>query len=541
MEKRLLLAFILSFGFISLWSALTPHPQAPNIPVSDLTKNQTNKNGLKIEADLKKPSLIENVPVFEEKFFVLENEKLRVVLTNKGGGISQVFLKQYSFSFPLSDIHTLKDYKNYAFEVIKETDEQVSFLYRNDKIEVKKHYFLSSDDYVVQSEIEIDSADAAIKDKSEIFEGFVMGLSNLEENTYQNGDKGLLEYAVALEKNIYRKANAFKFAPKEEKSFDQKIEWLGFRDRYFCAIIKPQFEVTNVQFVPISELQLEARMLLKQSSILQENLTFFMYFGPQSLKILEGYKNGIEKIMQFNGFSLFNMIAFIIYDLMHGLYNFLPNWGLCIILISVAIYFSMYPLTMKGMMSMKKMQALQPKINKLRERYNNNPQKLNKEMMDLYKEHRINPLGGCLPLILQMPIFIGLYQVLWRSVSFKGAKFLWIKDLSEPDRLLVFPFSIPIIGNELNILPLIMVIIMVFQQKLSTKNMVVSDPQQIMQQKMMTTIFPVFIGFIFYKFASGLALYFTMFYLMSTFTQWKMSKMNVLVQNDGSSNLAKVF
>ena len=127
-------------------------------------------------------------------------------------------------------------------------------------------------------------------------------------------------------------------------------------------------------------------------------------------------------------------------------------------------------------------------------------------------------------MLLQMPVFIGLYQVLWRSVAFKGAKFLWIKDLSEPDRLFIFPFNLPVVGNELNILPLIMVVVMFFQQKISSKNMVISDPSQAAQQKMMTTIMPIFLGFIFYKFASGLTLYFTMFYFFSTFTQWKMSK-----------------
>jgi YidC/Oxa1 family membrane protein insertase len=123
-----------------------------------------------------------------------------------------------------------------------------------------------------------------------------------------------------------------------------------------------------------------------------------------------------------------------------------------------------------------------------------------------------------------MPVFIGLYQVLWRSVSFKGAKFLWIKDLSEPDRLFLLPFNIPFLGNEFNVLPFVMMGVMFIQQKLSSKNMVVVDPSQAAQQKMMATIMPVFLGVIFYKFASGLTLYFTMFYCFSTFTQWKLSK-----------------
>ena len=123
-----------------------------------------------------------------------------------------------------------------------------------------------------------------------------------------------------------------------------------------------------------------------------------------------------------------------------------------------------------------------------------------------------------------MPVFIGLYHVLWRTVEFKGAGFLWIKDLSSPDRLMTFPFSLPVIGNELNILPLIMIVVMAMQQRITAKNMVITDPAQVTQQKIMQTFFPFFIGFIFYKFASGLSLYFTIFYSLSTLTQWQMSK-----------------
>lgn len=173
---------------------------------------------------------------------------------------------------------------------------------------------------------------------------------------------------------------------------------------------------------------------------------------------------------------------------------------------------------------MKKMQALQPKIAAVKDKYKNNPQKMNSEMMELYKNHKINPLGGCLPIVLQMPVFIGLYQVLWRSVSLKGASFLWIKDLSEPDRLLVFQNTIPLLENDLNLLPIIMIVVMFFQQKLTSANMVITDPAQATQQKMMGIMMPLFMGVVFYKFASGLTLYFTMFYLLSTLTQWKMSK-----------------
>ena len=124
--------------------------------------------------------------------------------------------------------------------------------------------------------------------------------------------------------------------------------------------------------------------------------------------------------------------------------------------------------------------------------------------MELYREHKVNPLGGCLPLILQMPIFFALYNALMRSIVLKGAKFLWIKDLSEPDRLLVLPQSLPILGNELNILPIIMAIGMFVQQKISSTS---SSGSVAEQQKMMIIVMPIIFGLIFYRMPAGLVLY----------------------------------
>jgi YidC/Oxa1 family membrane protein insertase len=152
---------------------------------------------------------------------------------------------------------------------------------------------------------------------------------------------------------------------------------------------------------------------------------------------------------------------------------------------------------------MKEMQALQPHIEEIRKTYKDNPQKLNKEIMGLYREHKVNPFGGCLPLILQMPIFFALYQALMRSVFLKGASFLWIKDLAEPDRLFMLPVSLPILGNEINILPIIMTIGMFIQQKFS---MASAGSGSADQQRMMMIVMPLMFGLIFYHMPSGLVL-----------------------------------
>jgi YidC/Oxa1 family membrane protein insertase len=153
---------------------------------------------------------------------------------------------------------------------------------------------------------------------------------------------------------------------------------------------------------------------------------------------------------------------------------------------------------------MKEMQLLQPKIEALRKELKDNPQRLNKEIMELYKEHKVNPLGGCLPLLLQMPIFFALYQALIRSVALRGAHFLWIQDLSSPDKAFVFKNSLPLLGNQVNVLPILMAIGMFVQQKFSMPK-TTGDAAQ--QQKMMMIIMPIMFGVIFYQMPSGLVLY----------------------------------
>ena len=145
-------------------------------------------------------------------------------------------------------------------------------------------------------------------------------------------------------------------------------------------------------------------------------------------------------------------------------------------------------------------------------------------MVEIYRREKINPLGGCLPMFIQMPFFMALYQILWRAQYFQGQGFLWIKDLSQPDRLITFPFYLPLFGNELNILPLMTGGLMFLQQRISSKNITVTDEQQAMQQKMMKYILPVMMSCMFYKFASSWAIYFLVYYIFTTTAQWKIAQ-----------------
>jgi YidC/Oxa1 family membrane protein insertase len=176
-----------------------------------------------------------------------------------------------------------------------------------------------------------------------------------------------------------------------------------------------------------------------------------------------------------------------------------PNYGLVIILLSALTKVLFWPLTQKSFKSMRDMQKLQPKLAALKEKYKDDAQRLNKAMMELYREHGVNPVGGCLPMLLQMPVFISLFNVLSKTIELRRAGFVWwINDLSAPDVVARLPFSLPFIGNAVSVLPILMGIAMFLQQKMST-----TDPKQ----AAMTYLLPVVFTVMFFRFPSGLVLY----------------------------------
>ncbi|MCB9758111.1 MAG: membrane protein insertase YidC [Candidatus Omnitrophica bacterium] len=517
MEKRLLLAFALSFVVLSAWSALNPSVQKTESKQSEVV---VNKNDIENNQTVKTFAVLRNpiVDIKDEEIFVLENDKIKVEFSNIGGSIKSISVKEFNVSLPITKIFNIDGTQNSLFAFTQLNQNEISYTFQNGSSKIIKTYKLSKNDYLIEANVQTD-------DLSNLkIGGYVIDSASLDEKYAKSHERGLYEYSVGLFGQVIRKGNAIEFSEKENRVQAGEVSWAGYRDRYFCLVLKPQFKTESFSFLTNSKTNLSIDFVpVKESSNLY-SATLFV--GPQKLHLLSSYKMGFENIMVFSNWGIFDIFAKMIYFFVHFLFGIFKSWGIAILVLGVSLYAATYPLTAKSMLSMRKMQALQPKMKSLQEKYKNDPQRLNREMMELYKENKVNPFGGCLPMVLQMPIFYGLYQVLWRSVDFKGASFLWIKDLSLPDRLFTLSTTLPIIGNEINILPILMAVIMFFQQKFTSRNMVISDPNQAMQQKMMGTLMPVMMGFIFYHFASGLALYFTVFYLLSTLTQWKMSKVS---------------
>ena len=502
---------------LSTWSLLFPPRRAP-IQMSNqiqIVENKSVENSIAEFVPASKPVLEKSTPLnVQQKTTRLENDKLIAEFSNQGGELVKVTVKQFQTELPVTSFLRIVDYQDNFFEISSVSEDSIEYVYDTKEGRVYKKYTLSPDEYTITAEIELPES------RSINIDLFAVDIARLDNANPR--DNSLFEYFLLSSDAHHRKDNAFKFSPKEARSYAGTIDLAGFRDRYFCAIIKPDFVVNSTQIDVISEHVLEVKAQPQAASRYRATL----YFGPQEMGALKKYKMGFEQAMVFSNWGWLDVLAKGIFSLMQWIHKIIPNWGVCIILISLIIYGAMYPLTLSGMSSMRRMQEIQPKLTQLREQHKNNPQRLNKEIMELYKEHRVNPLGGCLPLFLQMPFFYALYYVMWRSVAFKGAGFLWIKDLSAPDRLFIFPYKLPLLEvNELNILPLVMAGLMFLQQKASAKNMVIADPQQAASQKMMMTILPVMMGVLFYKMASGWLIYFIMSSTMSTLTQLKMSKM----------------
>ncbi len=280
--------------------------------------------------------------------------------------------------------------------------------------------------------------------------------------------------------------------------------WAGLRTKYFAAVIiaknrdgdgliargTERKETIDGNSVKTRELTAAMAMSIPSSGNISD--TFTVYAGPIHYKTLKKYGVGLEELTSL-GWVIIKPFSIAIIWLLPKIYSVIPNYGVVVLIFALLIKIIIYPLSRKQTIAMTKLKDLQPKMKKLQERYKSDPQRLNKEMMKLYKEAGANPLSGCLPLLPQMPLFFALFTVFKTTIEFRGASFAWwITDLSVRD-----PYFI---------LPIIMVVTMFFQQK-----MTMTDPKN----KMMIYLMPLFFGWLFMNFPAGLVLYWTGFNILS--------------------------
>ena len=309
----------------------------------------------------------------------------------------------------------------------------------------------------------------------------------------------------------------------EEKRLAGDVTWTAIKTKYFTAVVIPSSPTRGAELLgermgtrgqPDLWETYTTRLALDQPDGVDE---FRLYIGPMEFYRITAYQLGLYDMVDY-GWDFFEWITrplakFIFIPTFTFLARFIPNYGIVIIIFSILIKLVLYPLTKTSYRSMARMRELQPRMEEIKQKYGDNPQKQQEEMMKMYKDTGVNPLGGCLPMLLQYPIIIALWLYLPQSIEIRQQGFLWANDLSAPDVILNLPFTIPLYGNFVAGFTLLMGISMIVQMRMQM------NPATNPQAKIFTYVFPVMIFAIFNRLASGLSLYYLVYNIVTAIQQ----------------------
>jgi YidC/Oxa1 family membrane protein insertase len=341
------------------------------------------------------------------------------------------------------------------------------------------------------------------------------GLRYAEHNSV---DESNFAAAYAFTANELTEINAANVDEKVQKELTGAVDWVATRSKYFAVALIPVSTISEGAYLEGTHKAMPDQGVMESYGISlkmpykggpSEQNTFKVFLGPLEIRELKSYGKSLESIMSLGWAWLVRPISeYIMLPVFTAIHYVVPNWGLVIIVFSILIKIALHPLSKSQMTSMKRMQKLQPMMDELREKYKDDPQKMNSSIMNLYKEYGVNPAGGCLPLLLQLPIMYALYSVFQGAIELRQASFVgWITDLSIPDVIYKLPFKLPFIGiQDVSGIAVLMGITMFFQTKMTTK-----DPRQ----KAMVWMMPIMMTFLFNGFPSGLNLYYAVFNLLS--------------------------
>jgi YidC/Oxa1 family membrane protein insertase len=312
---------------------------------------------------------------------------------------------------------------------------------------------------------------------------------------------------------------------KGPKRFEGNASWAAVQTRYFSGVVAITHGSARGTAATLESRQVTAEeraRLGKETKPMQDLVTntlivsvpgeseapdrFLIYFGPNEYFPLARLGNGLENLVEL-GWSWIRPFSKLLLRLLLWVYGVIHNYGLAIIVLATLVRMLLHPLSMMSIKSMREMQKVQPEIERIRQKYKD-PQEMNTAMMALYKEHKINPAGGCLPMLVQMPLFIALYSVLFNAIELRQAPFVaWVDDLSAPDTL----FHVPGFPWPIRLMPIVMALSGLLQQRLTP-----TDPRQASSMYFMNVIMLVF----FYNLPSGLVLYWTVMNLLTALQQW---------------------
>jgi YidC/Oxa1 family membrane protein insertase len=457
-----------------------------------------------------------------EKIIHIYTPLYDLMFTTRGGGMNQIVLLQYHYledggvilaeserkvvpnftandgAFSANNLPFQCDAQDFT---LRKGDEprKITFTYDNSKGgRIVKSYTINADRYDIGFEMTVEGIETFGFERNY---DLVWDITPPPSERNIKDDYGYFKVVGMMDDFV----NLAKFADgRMSENIPGRTEWAGLRTKYFAAVMiaknrqgdgliaRGTEHTETIDAKTVKARDLTAAIEMPISTIGTVNDSYLLYAGPIHYNTLKRYNVGLEELTSL-GWVIIKPFSIAIIWLLPKIYSVIPNYGIVVLIFALLIKVIIYPLSRKQTIAMTKLKDLQPKMKKLQERYKSDPQRLNKEMMKLYKEAGANPLSGCLPLLPQMPLFFALFTVFKTTIEFRGASFaFWITDLSVKD-----PYYI---------LPIIMVITMFFQQKLT-----MTDPKN----KMMVYLMPLFFGWLFMNFPAGLVLYWTGFNILS--------------------------
>jgi YidC/Oxa1 family membrane protein insertase len=510
MEKRVLLAALLSALFLSVYSQVVLKRYGPQPGAQRPAPLQTQPNAVS-QQSLPETRMVP-VDAFhtdeKEETISLESSQLSLEIGASSGAIRKAALKKFldrvggrplTFGGEVPVFGILVGDEPISWKVVEQSDRKVTLESVNPTNDYHISYNLNSDNNLI--DIELDAANP-LKNGTGDNVAIVNSWSKADET---NSRYNQLELVLLLKKNGKEQVHRRYFAKSNgRKNVPRGTFLASLSERYFCQTVKPIGGSLDVVLLPS-----------KNGSIVTESrpnseggesdrgrkIRFQVYIGPRDYFYLKAA--GLEEAFPI---GILGQIGLILLMVLRWIAGITHNYGLAILAFSTMITCMMAPFTMLGFRSMRKMQELKPKIDRIMAQNKEDPKRANQEIFALYKENRVSPLSGCLPMLLQVPIFIALFQALSQFIDLRGKEFLWIKDLSLPDRLAPLPFSVPVLGRDLNVLPIIMAVAMYFQTKLSQAN-IPTDQGNPTAKMMSGPMMPILFGVMFYQVPSGLVLY----------------------------------
>lgn len=379
---------------------------------------------------------------------------------------------------------------------------------------------------------------------------FAVSVDLIGDSSFEGLSDGDYAYTIAYEPQVgpsftqmknnnydYRRfyVNKYKENGKTKKAsysgdFEttEKVKWVSLTSKYFTVIAAPEsnvsYKYTGKQSKDGDIDQTNSIYLSRPATDASSSDTVYFYCGPQLKKYLGSYYSGTDNAWGIRDLNLddamesgswLGWLETILKWMLNILYKIIPNYGVGIILLTIILKLILWPLSKKSTQSTAKMAALNPQIEELKVKYKDNPQKLNQETADLYKKEGINPMGGCLPLLIQFPILIAFYGLLNKHFELRGAMFIpgWISDLSVPETIATLGFNIPLLGSEIHLLPILYTVSMIFSMKMANGQS--KNTAQGGTMAFMTYGMPILFFFILYSAPSGLLLYWSVSNLLS--------------------------